>query len=315
MATTYIQLPAYGDVHFAAPVATVVALPTTDPVNTVRLVTATYILYYWDGSAWAPVNSGAPGTFASIVLTDNTNQMTLGTGANKTTVTMAALTGNRTFTYPDGNSNPVRPDTGASNQFLTGIAATGIISKAQPVIADVSGLQGALDAKEPTISAGSAGTYWTGSKSFAALNVEAISAIVDGSSSGDGEINELLTATQGSVTATGVAATGTYGAATSVSVTAGRWLAWGIVQFNENGSALTAGLQAGISSSATGVGISVLETVLLNGLISSTSDAIAQVPARVISLSGTATFYLNTKFTYDSGSPRHAGTLNFLRIG
>jgi hypothetical protein len=178
-----------------------------------------------------------------------------------------------------------------------------------------SAIQTQLNGKEASISSGTTSQYWRGDKSFQTLNVAAITAITDGTSGGTTALNEVLTASQSSLVTTNVGSTGVYGYATSLSVTAGRWLCWGTVQFNQNGANLTAGLQCGISSSSTGSGLSNLDTTLLNGLISSTSDAIAATPMQVISIGSTTTYYLNTMFTYSSGTPKHAGKINFLRIG
>ncbi len=73
-----------------------------------------------------------------FTLAANTNQIALGT-TNTTTLTMASLTGSRTVTFPDANSNTVRPSSAGTNQFATGIASTGVISYAQPSFSNLSG--------------------------------------------------------------------------------------------------------------------------------------------------------------------------------
>jgi hypothetical protein len=45
----------------------------------------------------------------------------------------------RIVTIPDADSTTVQPDTGASNNFLTAISASGVISKAQPAFSNISG--------------------------------------------------------------------------------------------------------------------------------------------------------------------------------
>lgn len=59
-------------------------------------------------------------------------------GTNNIQVTGTA-TGARVFTLPDANSNPVVPDAGAANNFLTGISSAGVITKAQPAFSNLSG--------------------------------------------------------------------------------------------------------------------------------------------------------------------------------
>lgn len=57
----------------------------------------------------------------------------------ETLITVTDPTVDRTFTIPDADSNPVIPDTGAANNFLTAISAGGVISKAQPDFSNLSG--------------------------------------------------------------------------------------------------------------------------------------------------------------------------------
>lgn len=59
-------------------------------------------------------------------------------GANRQRIVSTAPTATRTFTLPNADSNSVQPDTGSANNFLTAIAATGVISKAQPSAANLS---------------------------------------------------------------------------------------------------------------------------------------------------------------------------------
>lgn len=61
---------------------------------------------------------------------------------NNNKIASASCTAARTFTLPDANSNSVIPDTGASNNFLTGISSGGVITKAQPSFSNLSGSAG-----------------------------------------------------------------------------------------------------------------------------------------------------------------------------
>lgn len=54
-------------------------------------------------------------------------------------ITGASTSGTRTVTLADGNSVTVIPDTGAANNFLTGISSAGVITKAQPAFSSLAG--------------------------------------------------------------------------------------------------------------------------------------------------------------------------------
>lgn len=74
----------------------------------------------------------------ALAIAPNVNQLVLGT-TNTMTVTMASLTGNRTLTLPDANSNTVIPSTASSHQFANAISSGGVITYAQPAFSDISG--------------------------------------------------------------------------------------------------------------------------------------------------------------------------------
>lgn len=172
-----------------------------------------------------------------------------------------------------------------------------------------------FNSKEPAISAGTTTQYWRGDKTFQTLNIAAILAVTDGSAAAASVIGQLLTATQASNTTSNVGSTGTWGYAISLSITAGRWLVWGVAGFNENSSVLTTSFAAGISASTTASGISEFDTVLTPFQISGASDALLTTPHVAVNISGTTTYYLNTQFFYTSGTPQHRGKITALRIG
>lgn len=84
-----------------------------------------------------------PNAFGTIDLGSTTfpfKDLYLGNGgSNYTLLRSGVLTGNRTVTFPDANSNTVQPDTGAANNFLTAISSAGVISKAQPAFSNLTG--------------------------------------------------------------------------------------------------------------------------------------------------------------------------------
>lgn len=171
-----------------------------------------------------------------------------------------------------------------------------------------------FNAKEPGITAGTTADYWRGDKTFVPLVMAALGSVTDGSLAGVGQIGEILTASQSTNTTTGVAASGSFGSIISLAVTAGVWELSGTAAFNENGAVLTTALEAAISDSATGLTVSDFDRVVLPNLISSTSDALSPVPTMVVSVNAPTTYYLNSKFYYTAGTPRHRGRLVARRI-
>jgi hypothetical protein len=138
--------------------------------------------------------------------------------------------------------------------------------------------------------------------------------VTSGAAAATGTISEVLTASQVTSTATGVGATTVYGNVTSLAITAGRWRVFGVAAFVQNGAVLTGGLQAGISTSSSGVGLNEFDTQL-SGLNGTGVDLLLYTPELIINIASTTTYFLNTKFTYSSGSPQHRGKITALRIG
>ena len=79
-------------------------------------------------------------------------------------------TGTRLISLPDTNSNTVQADTGAANNFLTGISSAGVISKAQPSFSNISGTatltQGGTNA---SLTASNGGVIWSNATQFQVL--------------------------------------------------------------------------------------------------------------------------------------------------
>jgi hypothetical protein len=80
--------------------------------------------------------------------------------ANNFRITGASTDGMRTVYFPDADTQTVRANAGAAHEFFTGLATTGIFSRAQPAFTDISGIatttQGGTGAN---LSAAGAGTY------------------------------------------------------------------------------------------------------------------------------------------------------------
>lgn len=350
---SYIELPPHGSLYFADPVPTTGDLPTTDPAGTVRLVTGAGDLYWYNGSSWVllgsfidsvtdsdsidfTVSSGA--LSADVRLSSDLadanyilGEIAIRSGASKglrsqiaNSLIRGLFSGSGIITYNSGTgdisltSATVRALLSATSP-LNYNNSTGVFTIDQ-ADTDTSGYLSFTDwntfnSKEPAIAAGTTTQYWRGDKSFQTLNIAALLAYTDGSSASAGQINQLLTGTQATNTTTGVAASGLWGNATSVSLTAGRWAIQGVAGFNENGAVLTTAVECGISASSSGAGIDEFETTVAPFLVSSTSDALLSTPVVYVSLSGTTTYYLNTRFYYSSGTPRHRGRIKAVRIG
>jgi hypothetical protein len=84
---------------------------------------------------------------------------------NKFRITGASTGGTRTVTLADGNSVSVVPDAGAANNFVTGITSAGVVTKAQPTFASLSG--NITVSQLNSGSGASAGTFWRGDGTWA----------------------------------------------------------------------------------------------------------------------------------------------------
>lgn len=139
-----------------------------------------------------------------------------------------------------------------------------------------------------------------------------IPAITNGAAASAGKIGEIMTSTVAANTATGIGATGVWGNVTSLSLTAGIWEISAVAGLFDNGATLTDFVACGVSTSASGAGISEFDTALLPSLYV-TTDPILRVASVLVSPSSTTTYYLNTKFNYTSGTPQHRGRLQARR--
>lgn len=83
--------------------------------------------------------SGAKTFNSAVLIAPNANQLVLGT-TNTTSITMASLTSSRVVTFPDANSNTVRPlGSATASNWVQYINATGVQNLAQPAFSDISG--------------------------------------------------------------------------------------------------------------------------------------------------------------------------------
>jgi hypothetical protein len=230
--------------------------------------------------------------------------------AGVATITAGALG----ITLDQSSHNPVTIGTAnglsLSTQELSLAAAT-------------SGTTGALTSsdwstfnnKEPAISSGTTSQYWRGDKSFQTLNTAALAAVTDGSSAASGKVNELIEGST-ALSTTNVAASGSWGYAHTQSLTAGRWLVYGVAQINENSAVLVDSVAVAVSTSANPGSVAFNYAMQMPYISSGGSDdPVISSPPRILNLSATTDVYCNTKIGYSSGSPRHAGAIFAVRIG
>lgn len=284
--TTYIELPPDDSLYWKDPVALVIDLPAIDETGAVRLVTGTGDIYWFNGASWVLIGSAVD----SVADTDSVN-LTNSAGVVTANVRLSSDVADAGYILGE---LAIRPG-----------ASPGLRSQVANAL-----IRGLLSATSPVVY-----NNGTGDISLAALTIAYLTSIIDGSTPSAGQLNELLTGTQASNTTTGVASTGTWGAATSVSLTAGRWMIQGNAGFSENAAVLTTSLSCGISTSATGAGISDFDTTINPYQISGASDALFTTPWVPAYISATTTYYLNTRFFYTSGTPQHRGRIRAVRIG
>lgn len=322
---TYIELPLIGaNPYYDNPVALASDLPFTDLAGALRLVTGENTVYAYDGAAWAPLKEllaqASTSDTPSVDLTVTNGVLS----ADLKLSAVAAAAGNLSpalIVEADGLRSEL-PDADvlallSAAAPLSYNSATGAFT----IPAATATVDGYLDnadwatfnAKEPAVALGTTSQYYRGDKSWAALNIAALTADT-GTVPAAGAIGETVTATQAANTSTGVGASGTYGAVASVALTAGVWQLSGTVGFHENSAVLTVGYECGISASATGVGISEFDTTLAPYLTSGANDAILPTPLVYVTIAAPGTYYLNTRFTYTAGSPQHRGRLIARRV-
>lgn len=304
MPGTYISIPVGGgsSAYFGDPVATAAALPGTGAAGEIRLVQDTGVVYYWNGSAWDPIDASVgPGLYADTDSVDLT--LTSGILTADAKISAAAATAGffkATTTIKSGGTPGLHVEA-----QLAATAQTGFLSSTD---------WNTFNNKEPAITAATTADFYRGDKTFQTLQMSALTATTAGTAASTGQVGEILTATQGTLTTTGVGATGVYGSPISVSLTAGSWMVTGVAGFSENGATLTDSFTCGISASAAAPGPGVLDTAIHTYLISGASLTNIVAPVMFVDLNATFSYYLNTRFYYTSGTPQHMGRIRAIRI-
>lgn len=305
--TTYIELggggagggsPYYGD-----PVADFASLPVSGEVGEIRITMDTGRLYHWTGAIWDMVD-----TEVATIAAADTDSVNISLSSNPAAVLTcdvrlsadAAQAGfyKSTLSIKSGGSPGLHVET-----ELAATAQTGILTSTD---------WNTFNNKEPAITVGTATQYWRGDKTFQELVVGAITAETGGNAAAAGDIGEIIEDTQ-ALTTTGVGATTAWGNAASVVLTAGKWELTGLLLANPNGANLAGTIAGGIST-ANNTSPGSFDYVEMPFLYSNDTDIRISLVPVLINIAAGATYYLNTRFTYDSGTPQHGGRLTARRV-
>lgn len=129
-----------------------------------------------------------------------------------------------------------------------------------------------------------------------------------------GQVGEVISST---VTAAAVAATGTVGNVTSISLTRGDWLISGFVNIAGGATGLTAGSTAKASivttTATNGVNGSTMAQSSVEALVANGLKHMA-IPQVRVNISATTTYFLTEVVTYAAGSPTAAGIIIATRM-
>ncbi len=129
-----------------------------------------------------------------------------------------------------------------------------------------------------------------------------------------GQIGETTTST---VSGVAVAGTGTVGNITSISLTAGKWEVKAFVVYTGGATGLTAASTAKMSIVATtatnGTSGSTMAQETVYALVANDLVCLS-IPAVILNITATATYYLTEEVTFAAGSPTAAATIVATRI-
>ena len=141
---------------------------------------------------------------------------------------------------------------------------------------------------------------------------DALDGVTDGTAAAAGKVGEVLS------TETALAAgpaTGVTGSATSVSLTAGRWVVTGHLLYNDNGADVQGPIETGIDDNATGTNLDTFDTIKVESMVpvASVTRSVV-VPEKVISISSTTTYHLTVQSTFVTATPTVGGRIQARRI-
>jgi hypothetical protein len=176
------------------------------------------------------------------------------------------------------------------------------------------------EATSPTAaSASTAGGFGVSKRSYlgvigATFKGNVLAGVQDATAVVAGQVGEVLTST---VTGVAVAATGTVGNVTSLSLTAGDWLISAHATISGGATGLTAGSAQKLSivttTATNGAEGDTMQVNSVLALLANGKHALS-IPQIRINISSTTTYYLTEEVTFVAGSPTIAGKLIATRI-
>ncbi|MGN6657079.1 MAG: beta strand repeat-containing protein [Rhodanobacter sp.] len=250
--------------------------------------------------------TAAAGTFSSLNSTGGALNGTVGattpnTGAF-TTLTASTLNVTSSASFAALNSTPIGQTTAAAGSFTT-LSASGTVSGA--------GFTTYL-ASPPAIggTAPNSGKFTT-LQVTGAITPSTTSGIV-GTTAADnasaGSVGEFQTANTSNTSLT----TATPANATSISLSAGDWEVWGVVQFNPGATTAPTNFQAGVNTASATFG-GYANNHIISAAFSSNFQGVIPTPVVRINVSTTTTVYLVAQVNFSSGTVTANGTINARR--
>lgn len=325
--SVFIELPMGASPTWKAPVDLLADLPAIDLVGAVRLVESDDSLYWFDGTSWLPIQAtstfnandtnsvdmtyAAPNLSAVVKISSNAADasnllvpidiQTTGVTGLRAQVPETTIRGAFSATAPLSYNN----STGVSSIPVATTSANGYLSSTDWTT---------FNNKQDNITAGTTADFYRGDKTFQTLQMSALTAVTNGAAAASGKIGEIISSEVASFTGTGLGATGVWGSVTSISLTAGAWMVSGVVGFGLGTADLTTGFFAGLSDSASGVGIGDFNQSVNTYILSGSDNSQLTTPPLFVDISATTSYYLNSKFYYTSGAPEHRGKIQAIRI-
>ncbi|MEP7337066.1 MAG: hypothetical protein ABI977_04930, partial [Acidobacteriota bacterium] len=193
-------------------------------------------------------------------------------------VSNVATSTTRTVNVPNANSTTVQADTGASNNFLTAISAQGVVSKAQPSFANISGTATAGQLPSTAVNSVTNDTNVTGSITAQALTLGWTGTLAKARQNGATVYNDA-----GNTFSTGAQ---DFGSATSLKIVTGAGAAPtanGLVAYDSTANAYKFGVNGSaktvLMTDGSGASLTSLSATALSGTVAPGNGGTGQTAA------------------------------------